>query len=84
MKIQLFYFIPGATIESLIKELNKYDALMQYWDEFQTFLATFGMYKGSSSAGFYRGQILTIYNGKNFSHMVLAYEFVIQQPRYSK
>ncbi|RNA29426.1 hypothetical protein BpHYR1_032331 [Brachionus plicatilis] len=40
--------VSNITIESLVKELSIKGNVMQFWDEFSTFISTFGLYKSSS------------------------------------
>ena len=77
----LFSHIQGITIESLLVELSTNNSLLQCWDEFDTLLASFGLYKGGSGCLFDRSLFLTIYNGKDFQHKAKSYTYDIRKPR---
>lgn len=55
--------------------------LIQFWDEFNTLLATFELYKSGNGA-FDRSQFLTLNNGEEyFMNETKSYKIVIDEPR---
>ena len=78
-----FFTRLGITIECLVRELSLFDSILQCWDEFDTLLSSFGLYKsGSSGSVFDRSLFLTIYNGKDFQHKSKSYAYEIKKPRF--
>ncbi|CAF0846898.1 unnamed protein product [Brachionus calyciflorus] len=72
----------SITIESLLKELSLKGNIMQFWDEFNTFLSSFGLY--ISNGVFDNSMILTLYNSPNrLTHTLKSYELTINKPRLS-
>lgn len=61
--------------------MNENGNVIQFWDEFTTFISTFGLYKGGNSA-FDKSLILSIYNSSHsFNHTTKSYSYEISEPR---
>lgn len=73
----------GATVESLLDQLNENENLFQIWDELATFTEQFGMYKSGGSS-YDRSIYNNIYNGEEqLIHETKKYKIRIKQPRLS-
>lgn len=84
-------FIKGVTVESLLHELqisndlnnNRFCNKIQYWDEFNTLISSFGVYKAGGMA-FDRSVYLTLYNGEDtHEHMIKSKNVILNRPRLS-
>ena len=82
----LFNLILGATVESLLEELDKNNNIIQIWDEFSTLIGSFGLYKGGGAGGsvYDRSIFLTLYNGEvELQHATKKYKLNLEHPRLS-
>ena len=69
----------------MVEEVNKCENhnIFQIWDEFNTFIEQFGMYKNGGS-GFDRSIYNSIYNGEEeLIYQTKKYQYQISQPRLS-
>ena len=76
----------GATVESLLEELDKTNNIILIWDEFSTLIGSFGLYKGGGAGGgvYDRSIFLTLYNGEvELQHATKKYKLNLDHPRLS-
>ena len=69
----------------MVEEIDKSENhnLFQIWDEFNTFIEQFGLYK-SGGGSFDRSIYNTIYNGETeFQYQTKKYQVIVKQPRLS-
>ena len=59
-------FFSAATVEALLHYVKSLSSVVSFWDESNTFVASFGLYKsGAHAMGYDRSIFLELYNAPN-------------------